>query len=74
LGGRQAARIGCCCAFCVAGDLQLRLDETGLGRSNHEIDVTAVGVGRAVLAPFIIGYVVAPPVVIRQATALWGWD
>jgi hypothetical protein len=30
--------------FSVAGDLRLRLDETGLGRSNHEAAVTAVGV------------------------------
>ena len=26
-----------------------------------------------VLALIMIGYVVAPPVVIRQATTLWGW-
>jgi hypothetical protein len=43
--GRQAAKIVCCSAFSVAGDLRLRLDETGLERSNHEAAVTAVGVG-----------------------------
>jgi hypothetical protein len=69
--GRQVARSACCSAFSSAVDRGLRLDRMLAGRPWHEIDVPYVGVA-LMLALLVIGYVVTPPVVIRQAAALWG--
>jgi hypothetical protein len=41
------ARVGCCSALSIAVDHGVRLDKAGLGRSKHDADVAAVGVGRA---------------------------
>jgi len=68
------ARIACCSAFAVALARRLRLDSD---RSGDQIMTSKspawIWVVLAVLALLVIGYVVTPPAVIQQATALWSW-
>ena len=72
-GTRQVAKIGCCSAFDVARDGRLRLDGDWSGdQSMRSTSPPWLWVALA-LALLMIGYIVAPPVVIRQAATLWGW-
>jgi hypothetical protein len=71
--GWQVAGIECCSAFDVARDGRLRLDAGWSGdQSMRSTSPPWVWVA-LVLALLMIGYVVAPPVLIRQAATLWGW-
>jgi hypothetical protein len=70
---RQLARIGCCSAFVIAPDRRLRLDGRWSGdQIMKSMSPPWVWIALA-LALLVIGYVVTPPAVIQQATALWSW-
>ncbi|MGZ5529063.1 MAG: hypothetical protein ACXWJB_10365 [Limisphaerales bacterium] len=60
-------------AHAIAFDLRLRLDVGGSGdQIMKSMSPPWVWIALA-LALLVIGYVVTPPAVIHQATALWSW-